>query len=189
MATIFPLSASVGQVFDGYEFDGTSWNIIGIDLTADYALDSELTAHEVDTTNVHGIADTSVLATISDLSSASAQSVSSASALAYASASSYADSAISNLVNSAPETLNTLNELASALNDDANFATTITNSLSTKASASTLNNHISASTNVHGIANTGALVSGSGITNIVALTQAQYDQISVPDPQTLYVIV
>jgi hypothetical protein len=36
MATIFPGSASVGQVFDGYSFDGTAWNIIGIDLTADY---------------------------------------------------------------------------------------------------------------------------------------------------------
>ena len=29
MATIFPLSASVGQQFDGYAFDGESWNIIG----------------------------------------------------------------------------------------------------------------------------------------------------------------
>jgi hypothetical protein len=36
MATIFPGSASVGQIFDGYEFNGTAWDIIGIDLTADY---------------------------------------------------------------------------------------------------------------------------------------------------------
>jgi len=36
MSTIFPGSASVGQVFDGYTFDGTAWNINGIDLTADY---------------------------------------------------------------------------------------------------------------------------------------------------------
>lgn len=136
MATIFPLSASVGQVFDGYEFDGTSWNIIGIDLTADYALQSELTDHEVDTTNVHGIADTSLLVVKSELSSASAESVSSASALAYASASAYADSAISNLIDAAPSTLNTLNELAAALNDDANFATTVTNSLAAKLDSS-----------------------------------------------------
>ena len=46
---------------------------------------------------------------------------------------SYVDSAISNLVDSAPSTLNTLNELAAALNDDANYATTITNALATKA--------------------------------------------------------
>jgi len=42
MATIFPLSASVGQVFNGYEFNGTSWNIIGISLTEDYVTTQEL---------------------------------------------------------------------------------------------------------------------------------------------------
>ena len=36
MSTIFPGSASVGQIFDGYSFNGTAWDIIGIDLTADY---------------------------------------------------------------------------------------------------------------------------------------------------------
>ena len=55
MATIFPLSASVGQTFNGYEFDGISWNIIGIDLTQDYATQTELDTHTSDTTNVHGI--------------------------------------------------------------------------------------------------------------------------------------
>ena len=40
--------------------------------------------------------------------------------------------AVSNLVNSAPGTLDTLNELAAALGDDPNFATTITNSIATK---------------------------------------------------------
>lgn len=39
----------------------------------------------------------------------------------------YVDNEIAELVDSAPETLNTLNELAAALNDDANFSTTITN--------------------------------------------------------------
>ena len=39
----------------------------------------------------------------------------------------YVDSEVANLVASAPSTLDTLNELAAALNDDANFATTITN--------------------------------------------------------------
>ena len=37
------------------------------------------------------------------------------------------------LVDSAPGTLNTLNELAAALGDDANFSTTVTNSIATKA--------------------------------------------------------
>jgi len=44
----------------------------------------------------------------------------------------YVTTALSNLVDSAPGTLNTLNELAAALGDDANFSTTITNSLATK---------------------------------------------------------
>ena len=45
---------------------------------------------------------------------------------------SYVDTAISNLVDSAPDALNTLNELSAALNDDANFSTTITNQIASK---------------------------------------------------------
>ena len=45
---------------------------------------------------------------------------------------SYVGTAISNLVDSAPSTLDTLNELAAALGDDANFSTTITTSIGTK---------------------------------------------------------
>ena len=45
----------------------------------------------------------------------------------------YVTTAIANLADSAPSTLNTLNELAAALGDDANFSTTVTNSLATKA--------------------------------------------------------
>ena len=44
----------------------------------------------------------------------------------------YTDTAISNLVDSSPGALNTLNELAAAVNDDANFSTTITNNIATK---------------------------------------------------------
>lgn len=45
----------------------------------------------------------------------------------------YTDNAIANLVNNSPDTLNTLNELAQALNDDPNFSTTILNLIATKA--------------------------------------------------------
>ena len=45
---------------------------------------------------------------------------------------SYVNTQVSNLVDSAPSTLDTLNELASALGDDANFSTTVTNSIATK---------------------------------------------------------
>ena len=44
----------------------------------------------------------------------------------------YADTAVSNLVDSSPTALNTLNELASALGDDANFSTTVNSNIATK---------------------------------------------------------
>jgi hypothetical protein len=44
----------------------------------------------------------------------------------------YVDTSISNLVDAAPTTLNTLNELAAALGDDANFSTSITTLIGTK---------------------------------------------------------
>jgi hypothetical protein len=59
------------------------------------------------------------------------------------------EDAVNAVIDSAPNALNTLNELAAALNDDATFANTIINSLS---------NHTSATTNVHGIANTANLI-------------------------------
>jgi hypothetical protein len=44
----------------------------------------------------------------------------------------YVDTAVSDLVDSSPATLNTLNELAAALGDDPNFATTTATSIGTK---------------------------------------------------------
>ena len=44
----------------------------------------------------------------------------------------YVETAVANLVASAPSALNTLDELAAALNDDASFSTTVTNSIATK---------------------------------------------------------
>ena len=43
----------------------------------------------------------------------------------------YVETAVANLVASAPAALNTLDELAAALNDDASFSTTVTNSIAT----------------------------------------------------------
>lgn len=45
----------------------------------------------------------------------------------------YVNTAVSNLVDAAPGALNTLNELAAAINDDANYASTITTALGLKA--------------------------------------------------------
>ena len=47
------------------------------------------------------------------------------------------DNRIANIVDSAPATLNTLKELATALNNDQNFSTSVTNLIGTKANQST----------------------------------------------------
>jgi len=44
----------------------------------------------------------------------------------------YVDDSVANIVNSAPAALNTLNELANALGNDASFSTTVTNTLANK---------------------------------------------------------
>lgn len=49
MATIFPLDAEPGQIFNGYQFDGTSWNIVGIDLTEDYVTENEFDTYKTNT--------------------------------------------------------------------------------------------------------------------------------------------
>jgi hypothetical protein len=105
MSTIFPPSASVGQIFNNYQFDGEAWFIDGY---TNYL--EESTASEIYLTQVNA-------STTYATKSYADNSASSAAAL---------------VVDSAPATLNTLNELAAALGDDANFATTVTNSLSNK---------------------------------------------------------
>jgi len=62
------------------------------------------------------------------------------------------NAAISGIVDSAPGVLDTLNELAAALNDDPAFFTTV---------ATNLSNHQSDTTNIHGIANTADLATKS----------------------------
>jgi hypothetical protein len=78
------------------------------------AVQTNLTAHDSDTTNIHGIADTSLLATKTYADNA-------------------ASAAAAAIVDSAPGTLDTLNELAAAINDDASYAASITTALGTKA--------------------------------------------------------
>ena len=75
---------------------------------------SDISTHNSDTTGVHGIADTSLLATQTFASSVAANALSSAN--------SYTDATVSNLVGAAPALLNTLSELSDALNDNPNFA-------------------------------------------------------------------
>ena len=95
---------------------------------------TNLSNHQSDTTNIHGIADTALLATKA-----------------------YADNAVSaavgTLVDSAPDLLNTLNEIAAAIGDDPAFITTV---------AGQLSNHQTDTTNIHGIPDTAELETKTG---------------------------
>lgn len=139
MATIFPNNPSVNDTFVSggktWKWDGISWGLL------------PLTTDDIEEgTTLYFTSQRAVDATTPIIASASAAAVSTAN--------SYADSAVSTLdltstivtastaavnylVDSAPGALNTLNELAAALNDDANFSTTVTNSLATKLDSST----------------------------------------------------
>lgn len=114
MAVNFPDSPSDNQVFQtggrSYKYNATlgGWKIVSSATTATDI--SDLT----DTTNLltgfsgdyADLTNKPTLLTQSDI-----------------------DTSVANVVDSAPETLNTLNELAAALGDDPNFATTITNQI------------------------------------------------------------
>ena len=136
---------------------GIDWNSVDsrfdIDSTVatkTYA-DNAVSTHNDDTTNVHGIANTALLATTADVAAVTktslglgsvdntadtAKPVSTAqsTAIATAKAEAIADatSQVNALLTGAPAALNTLDELAAALGDDANFAASVTTSLGLK---------------------------------------------------------
>jgi hypothetical protein len=94
------------------------------------------------------------------------------------------------LVDSAPGTLDTLNELAAALGDDPNFATTVTNSIATKMplAGGTFTGNVSFSTGV-GITGTviaeGAQIDISGIRQLnaqIATSGSGYGAITCVEP-------
>ena len=118
--------------------------------TKTYA-DNAVSTHDTDTTNVHGIANTALLATTADVAAvtkttlglgsvdntadtAKPVSTSQASAIATAKAEAIADATaqVTALVTGAPAAMNTLDELAAALGDDENFAASVTTSLGLK---------------------------------------------------------
>jgi len=61
----------------------------------------------------------------------------------------YVTNAINDLIDAAPESLDTLNELAAALGDDSNFASSINSTLATKASIAYVDNEISSLSTLH----------------------------------------
>ena len=82
----------------------------------------------------------------------------------------YVNTAISNLVDAAPGLLDTLNEIAAAIGDDANFATTITSALATKLDITTAASTYLSQANAPEVISdtTGAMFAHDGHTNVVA---------------------
>lgn len=87
----------------------------------------------------------------------------------------YVGTAIANLVDTAPTTLDTLNELAAALGDDPNFATTITTALAGKQETLVSATNIK-TVNGESLLGSGDITisggSGGGITTGVAIAMA-----------------
>lgn len=71
------------------------------------------------------------------------------------------DAAVSALVDSAPNTLNTLNELAAALGDDPSFATTTSTALGNRVRVDTASQNLSSTQKSNARTNIGAQVAGS----------------------------
>ena len=89
----------------------------------------------------------------------------------YTATRSYVDTSIANLSDSAPSTLNTLNELAAALGDDANFATTTATNIAAKVAKTS--DQALAATDCLSVSNdTITLTKGDGSTESVTISDA-----------------
>jgi hypothetical protein len=113
---------------------------VSLDTTATQVVPAINEVHaELDALSATQSGDTSSLT--SAIATAKSEAISTASADATAKADAaetdakaYADQVVAATVDAAPAALDTLNELAAALGDDANFASTVTTSIATKAS-------------------------------------------------------
>ena len=116
-------------------------------LATNTSVGTAVSNHNSATTNVHGISDTADLATLDDVAAVTPSTlglgnvdntsdlnkpVSTAQATAIATAKTEAIAEVTAVIDSAPTALNTLNELAAALNDDENFASTVSTALDAK---------------------------------------------------------
>ena len=107
--------ASVGNII-------LSGTVDGRDISADgIKLDSAVLETDTTTASMNFVVDEDNMSSDSNTKIPTQQSVKK-----------YVDDQVAGVVDSAPGALDTLNELAAALGDDANFSTTVTNSIATK---------------------------------------------------------
>jgi hypothetical protein len=183
---------------------------IGDDPAFFTTIGTDLSDHTSATTSVHGIADTANLVTLAGNQTLTNKTLTSptlnGSPIANTADSGdssgriattlFVQQALADLINSAPGALDTLNELAAALGDDPNFATTVTDALATKLNLSggtmtgvlslsgnptesfhasnksyvddSIGTHSLDTTNVHGIADTADLATKTYADNAVS---------------------
>lgn len=124
---------NVADGANAYTLPVASATLGGVKSGTDITVDGAGNVSVNDNSHAHTIANVTGLQTaLDDLpTSAEAQAMATT---AENNAKSYTDTAISGLIDTAPATLDTLNELAAALGDDPNFATTVTNAIAAKAS-------------------------------------------------------
>jgi len=128
---------------------------------------SALAAHEADTTGIHGIPDTSKLITDDGLQTITNKTIVSPTITGVPTAptatagtnttqiatTQFVKTAVDNLIDGAPGVLDTLNEIAAAINDDPTFFNNV---------ATNLASHEADTTNIHGIPDTSILVTTTG---------------------------
>ena len=96
--------------------------IAGTKISPDFGSQNIVTTGTITTGTINGVLASGVTATTQTASDATTKVATTA----------FVGTAITNLIDSSPAALNTLNEFAAALGDDANFSTTVTNSIATK---------------------------------------------------------
>ena len=149
------------------------------EISATAAISAAITAHETDTTSVHGIQNTADLVYLGTSQTLTGKTLDSPVLTGTTQAptpsandnstkiatTAYVQTEIADLIDTAPSALNTLNELAAAINDDENFAATITtmitnvdNNANSRVLTTTYEAHRDDTTQVHGISDTANLV-------------------------------
>ena len=136
---------ATNNLITGYYFDNKKGETTGVTLYAENFSGTAAKATSDGSGNniVNTYATKTALKSVSDL--VGSTSVATQISNALTTANTYTDNKVASLVDSAPETLNTLNELAAALGDDANFSTTVLNQIGTKANANHTHNYAGSS--------------------------------------------